>query len=97
MTTTTQEFSAEYAGCYVDGARGIYVGEIVQDLAAGFGWAGECLGAEEEWYQLATIEAEEFLNSLPSPDDYSWSWNDGDFGFYHHCDDDYRTTVCEVC
>jgi hypothetical protein len=131
MTTQTVEFTAADEGCYVDGVRGVYAGEAVQELALAFGWdaweaglAGlhpanheECGGSfhyerireilpnfhgvadgmpghsEDDHgalYDEHIDAAVDYLNSIPRPDGYSWSWNDGDFGFYFL----YRTCEC---
>ena len=41
MTTTTHVFTRDDIGCYFDGARGIYIGEAIQE------WAGR-IGLERD-------------------------------------------------
>ena len=116
MVTETKLTNA-HAGCWFDGARGIYIGEAIQEEAvARGGGAGVpldhayCSGRHpsSSWYHEeidhgayhdeSVEEAIEFLNALRHHDDYSFDFSEGgDFGYYHHCNDDEKTTTCEFC
>lgn len=79
---TLQEDPASLIGCIVDGARGVYMGEAIQDLASDLGWEGERADSTDgESYHEATQEAEDFLNSL-APENYMFVMSEsGDFLF----------------
>lgn len=64
-------------GCWVDGDnRGRYAGECAQQLAASYGWQGEQLDADAEWYDEAIEDATEYLNSLCDEGTY-FTWENG--------------------
>ena len=72
------------AGPWVDSARGIYMGEAVQDHAIARGWEGPKVGevSTEEYFE-AWNEAEAYLDTL-APEGY-WFGNhpdNGDFGLW---------------
>tara|TARA_R100000656_G_scaffold29698_3_gene26030 strand:- start:781 stop:1191 length:411 start_codon:yes stop_codon:yes gene_type:complete len=72
------------AGCWLDGARGQYIGEEVQNIAANCGWKGETLSADQEWYCEAWDEAEQYLNGNVAPKGFFFgttSWG-GDWGLW---------------
>ena len=104
MTTITQATEAD-VGCWFDGARGVYIGEAIRDEARAFGWKAKFDGINEDsedfpiWESEATDEAVDWLNdNLRHHDDYSFGFSEsGDFGYWHHCEDDERTTHCEFC
>lgn len=113
MTTRPHEYTAEDIGCYFDGARGVYIGEAVQEMAGrhglensvvitevpchhdglhgdGFdtGLACPCPGEDEhdDWYDGATDEAVDYLNTLTS-EDVVFTFHEGEF-FLMPIDDD---------
>jgi len=43
--------------------RGRFTGEAVQSLAISYGWTGEWLSADAEFYDEAITEAEDWLNA----------------------------------
>ncbi len=76
--------TANDAGCWLDGARGQYIGEEVQNIAANCGWKGETLSADQEWYCEAWDEAEQYLNGNVAPKGFFFgttSWG-GDWGLW---------------
>jgi len=90
-------FTMADVGCYLDSARGVYIGEAVQASAALHGWAPadgvvacdheECETAHEEadhgtLYHEATIEAEDFLNGLTADDVWFGATESGDWGLW---------------
>ena len=73
----------EDAGCWLDGSRGQYIGEEIQQLAHEQGWSGEMLGVDDEWYCEAWEEAEAYLNEHCAPDGFDFSSNEsGDWGLW---------------
>ena len=94
MVTATR-FTTADIGCYFDGARGVYIGEAIQDIAESLGWDGERLGPDQEWYHDATTEAEDFLNTLTDDDVAFGPSEQGDWGLWHLCDDDMDCEFCE--
>jgi hypothetical protein len=94
MVTATR-FTTADIGCYFDGARGIYIGEAIQEMAQAHGWSFVgWVGPEFGHYHEATAEAEDYLNTLTA-DDVSFGSNEsGDWGLWHLCEDD---TDCEFC
>ena len=90
-------FTMADVGCYLDSARGVYIGEAVQASALLHGWAPEegmvpceheeCETAHEEadhgtFYHEATIEAEDFLNGLTADDVWFGPTESGDWGLW---------------
>ena len=90
-------FTKADVGCYLDSARGVYIGEAVQASAALPGWspaAGvvacdheDCEAAHEEadhgtLYDEATTEAEDHLNGLTADDVWFGSNESGDWGLW---------------
>ena len=50
-------------GLIFDGdVRGRFTGEAVQDMATCYGWTGKDLSADNEFYDEAITEAEDWLN-----------------------------------
>jgi hypothetical protein len=90
-------FTMADVGCYLDSARGVYIGEAVQASAALHGWSpadgvvacdhDDCETAHDEadhgtYYHEATIEAEDFLNGLTADDVWFGSTESGDWGLW---------------
>ena len=90
-------FTKADVGCYLDSARGVYIGEAVQASAALHGWAPsdgvvacdheECETAHSEddhgtYYHEATSEAEDYLNGLTADDVWFGSTESGDWGLW---------------
>ena len=94
MVTATR-FTTADVGCYFDGARGVYIGEAVQQMAQSHGWkydaqwemvyiddVGQGRGDDSLAYHEATTEAEDYLNTLTA-DDVSFASNEsGDWGLW---------------
>ena len=91
MKTYTQDDT----GCYFDGARGVYIGEAVQQLAASHGWKYsaqfETVGVHDdgdpEAYTWAWDEAEVYLNTLTADGVWFGSTEGGDWGLWPVEDD----------
>ena len=68
-------------GVWVDAdVRGRYTGEAIQWIATSYGWEGEPLDADDEFYDEATTSAEYFMSDF-SPVGYLIASNFvGDFG-----------------
>ena len=107
MTTSTATFTKADIGCYFDGARGIYIGEAVQQMAMSHGWkyssqfwmvySEDVTGDQHcEEYDEAWTEAEDYLNTLTDDDVYFGSNESGDWGLWHICDD-LRDDNCDFC
>jgi hypothetical protein len=77
----------EYVGCWYDGARGQYMGEAIQKAAQRYGWTGEFLDSEHEFYHEAWTEAEDYLNGI-APDGFAFGTSEGggDFMFLPQSD-----------
>ena len=91
-------FTTADIGCYFDSARGIYIGEGIQEVAASlYGWNPDggtipcdhedCKQPHEEidhgtHYHEATNEAEDHLNGLTSDDVSFGSTESGDWGLW---------------
>ena len=71
-------------GVWVDAdVRGRYTGEAIQSIATSYGWLGEPLNAEAEFYEDATLEALDYMSSL-SPEGYWFDRDDhGHFGLWN--------------
>ena len=79
----SEKWTAKDTGPYVDNARGIYMGERVQQIATDEGWPGEFLDADDKFYQEATDEAEEWLNSNLAEDEYYFGMSEaGNWGYW---------------
>tara|TARA_R100000306_G_C4371021_1_gene139963 strand:+ start:103 stop:372 length:270 start_codon:yes stop_codon:yes gene_type:complete len=62
--------------------RNRFIGEKIQQLADDMGWDGPVLSADNEDYDLATLEAEKYLEEL-APDGYIIGRiGEGSFGMY---------------
>ena len=91
MSTYTQDD----IGCYFDGARGVYIGEAVQQLAASHGWKYSAQfetvnvhdDGDPEAYTWAWDEAEDFLNTLTAEGVWFGSTEGGDWGLWPVEDD----------
>jgi len=85
---TGGKFNASAEGCWVDNTRGIHMGETIQTWAKTYGWNGEQIGTDDENYDEATREAEDYLNSM-APEGYYFGYSDGmgDFGMWKSEDD----------
>ena len=57
-------FTKDDAGCWFDGWRGVYIGEMVQREALAHGWIGLFAPVYNEHYFEAWDEAEQYLNTL---------------------------------
>ena len=69
-------------GCWLDNCRGRYLGEELQRIAQNAGWEGEYSSADEEEYDFAVQEAEDFMNTL-APEGYYFGYNfSGDWGLW---------------
>ena len=67
-------------GLVFDGdVRGTFTGEAVQDLATSYGWTGEELPADNEFYDEAITEAEDWLNDNVAEDGSVFHFADGSF------------------
>ena len=80
---TTAEFPEFVPGeLIIDGdVRGRYAGQAIQELAQSYGWTGEYLDADSEFYNEAQDEAEEYLNNRFARNGNYFHWNMGSF-FY---------------
>jgi len=87
-------YTIDDIGVYFDGARGVYIGEAVQQLAASHGWK---YSAQFETVKLADIdspdrfsptydfawdEAEQYLNTLTAEGVWFGSTEGGDWGLW---------------
>lgn len=89
-TDTAQRPTAKDAGCWVDGARGIYMGERVIFLARQWGWEPDMSEWSEkdftpdaddpEIYDAAIDAAEEYLNTI-APEGYYFGFDGDGAGF----------------
>jgi len=69
-------------GLIFDGdVRGRYTGEAVQDMATSYGWTGEELSADAEFYDEAITESEDWLNYNIAQDGSIFHFFSGSF-FY---------------
>jgi hypothetical protein len=82
-------------GCYFDCARGTYIGEAVQQLAASHGWKYSAQwemvyqdDTDGEEYTWAWDEAEEFLNGLTDDGVWFGATENGDWGLWPVVDED---------
>lgn len=57
---------------------GSYMGERVQRVAESFGWSGEFVSHNEEFYCEAWDEATQFLHSIPADEEGSAFFEDED-------------------
>jgi hypothetical protein len=90
-------YTIDDIGCYFDSARGVYIGEAVQQLAASHGWKysaqfemvnlADTDGSDSEAYPWAWDEAEDFLNGLTAEGVYFGSSESGDWGLWAVEDD----------
>jgi hypothetical protein len=87
-------FTKEDIGCVFEGARGVYIGEAVQQMARRFGWHGEAVPVDSEWYDEVTQEAEDLLNTLADDDVAFGPSEQGDWGLWHICEDDMDCAFC---
>ena len=69
-------------GLIFDGdVRGRFTGEAVQDMATSYGWTGERLDADAEFYHETITEAEDWLNAHVAKEGSVFSFDYGHF-FY---------------
>jgi hypothetical protein len=82
--TFTVALTEADAGCWFDGARGwADIGQEVQEVAVGLGWAGELLDASHEWVGEAIDEAEAYLNDHHAPTGFYFGPSEaGDWGLW---------------
>ena len=71
-------------GVWVDAdVRGRYTGEAIQSIATSYGWLGEPLDADAEFYDEVTDAAVDFMSNL-SPEGYLFDRDDfGHFGLWN--------------
>ena len=69
MTKDQKEWG-KAVGVWLDGARGIYIGKEIQAEAKAKGWDGDEAGPDDDDYNEATDEAEEFLNDEVVPEGF---------------------------
>lgn len=88
-------YTIDDIGVYFDGARGQYIGEAVQQLAASHGWKYsaqfQTVGVHDgdgEVYTWAWDDAEDFLNDLTAEGVYFGSTEGGDWGLWAIEDDE---------
>ena len=84
MTTQTEvaDRTPPPHGLIFDGdVRGRFTGEAVQDMATGYGWTGEELSADKEFYDEAITEAEDWLNANIAEAEAVFHFSNGSF-FY---------------
>lgn len=81
-------------GCWLDSARGIYIGQSVQEYAKEMGWTGQYEDIDSEFFSEAWNEAEQYLNSLPDlpADVYFGSNENGDWGLWNDDENDIMET-----
>tara|TARA_R110002051_G_scaffold262222_2_gene322154 strand:- start:445 stop:729 length:285 start_codon:yes stop_codon:yes gene_type:complete len=90
-------YTIDDTGVYFDGARGVYIGEAVQQLAASHGWKysaqfetvnlADTDGSDPEAYTWAWDEAEDYLNDLTDKSVWFGNSESGDFGLWSVEDD----------
>ena len=90
-------------GCYFDGARGVHIGEAVQQLAASHGWKYTAQweivyqdDTDGEEYTWAWDEAEEFLNGLTADGVWFGANESGDWGLWVVEQEDAGSYIQEV-
>jgi hypothetical protein len=67
-------------GLIFDGdVRGTFTGEPVQHMATAYGWTGEELPADNEFYDEAITEAEDWLNDNVAEDGSVFHFSNGSF------------------
>jgi len=67
-------------GLIFDGdVRGRFTGEPVQHMATAYGWTGEELPADNEFYDEAITEAEDWLNDNVAEDGSVFHFSNGSF------------------
>jgi hypothetical protein len=83
-----QKITSDMAGCWLDGARGIYIGDAIQKIAQEYGWTGEMVRVNDVEYQGACYnwgaidEAEEYMQNL-APDGFAFGMSEqGDWGLW---------------
>jgi hypothetical protein len=81
------KFTKADVGCWVDDARGRYMGERIQEIAASYGWTSEKLDFDHELYYEAWDEAVDYLQSLCDETVYFTSEH-GPFCLVEATDDD---------
>ena len=87
-------YTIDDIGVYFDGARGVYIGEAVQQLAASHGWKYSAqfetvnvADTDGDEYTWAWDEAEDFLNTLTADGVYFGGSEGGDWGLWSVEDD----------
>ena len=95
-------YTSDDIGVYFDGARGVYIGEAVQQLAASHGWKYSAQfqtvnvadtdsegvwSANGETYNGAWDEAEQYLNDLTADGVWFGANESGDWGLWAVEDD----------
>lgn len=82
---TKNDYSKTDCGCYLDGNRGIYLGESVQRWAKDHGWTGERLQSDHEFYFDAWDEANAYMNENYPVENCYWGENEnGDWGLWEN-------------
>ena len=71
-------------GLIFDGdVRGRFTGEAVQYMAISYGWTGEWVSADAEWYDETITEAEDWLNANIAEPGNVFHFANGSF-YYEH-------------
>lgn len=93
MTTKTT-YGAKEAGCWFDGARGIYIGDAIIETAIEHGfpcpeeptkapsWQGGTTWTDSEYYHELTDEATEFLQQFAAEGFWFGCSEGGDYGLW---------------
>jgi hypothetical protein len=82
------KWGSNKVGAYADSARGVYMGERIQQIATDEGWDGEFADADDEYYSDATDEAEDWLNDNIADDGHFFGTSEqGDWGYWTVEDD----------
>jgi hypothetical protein len=76
------KITVDNLGCWLDCSRGRYIGEAVQAIAQSYGWTGETLNVDEEFYDEAIDEAEDYMNGLCPSGLWFGSSDGGDWGLW---------------
>lgn len=84
---SSKSIPPDEAGCWLDCARGIYIGEEIQTTAASYGWTDEPASVDSDEYHDATQEAEDYMNTLAPEGYYFGSTENGDWGLWEITED----------
>ncbi len=95
FTKQTPSYSAKDAGCYVDGARGVYAVDAIIEFCESHGFdvqdddpqnpLPESLAGYEFANEMED-EADDFMNETYPVAEHSWGRSEqGDWGLWPHC------------